>query len=44
MLYYRSPYVIGIGMRMIKECRHCGREYQGMNSAFCSDDCAKEAS
>jgi len=33
-----------LGMRMIKECRHCGREFQGMTNAFCSDECANEAS
>ncbi|MFQ5573539.1 MAG: hypothetical protein ACE5EJ_04755 [Nitrosopumilaceae archaeon] len=44
MLYDRSPYIIGIDMRMIRECRHCGREFHDMNNAFCSDECAKEAS
>lgn len=33
-----------IGMRMIKECKHCGREFQDLSDAFCSEECAKEAS
>ncbi len=34
----------GTGLRLIKECRHCGREYQDQMSSFCSVECAEEAS
>jgi hypothetical protein len=29
-------------MRLIKECLHCGREFQDISSPFCSSKCAKE--
>ena len=31
-------------MKLIKECRHCGREYLSLSDPFCSSDCVKEAS
>ena len=36
--------ILGTGLRMIKECRHCGREFQDQMSDFCSFKCAEEAS
>ncbi len=34
----------GDTMRMIKECRHCGREFQGALEEFCSYRCVRETS
>ena len=31
-------------MRTIRECRHCGREFQSMKDEFCSNDCVSQAS
>ncbi|MBS1269030.1 MAG: hypothetical protein MAG458_01766 [Nitrosopumilus sp.] len=31
-------------MRLIKECLHCGREFQDVSSDFCSSKCAAEVS
>ncbi len=35
--------VLGL-MRSLRECIHCGREFENMRSDFCSDDCARESS
>lgn len=31
-------------MRLLKECRHCGREFQDAASEFCSFRCEQETS
>lgn len=31
-------------MRLIKECLHCGREFQDISSNFCSSKCVDEVS
>jgi len=31
-------------MRSLRECIHCGREFENMRSDFCSDACAHDAS
>jgi len=31
-------------MRTIRECMHCGREFQSMKDEFCSFDCVTQAS
>jgi len=31
-------------MRSLRECVHCGKEFESMRSDFCSDSCAHEAS
>ncbi len=31
-------------MRSLRECIHCGKEFENMRSDFCSNDCAIEAS
>jgi len=31
-------------MRTIRECMHCGREFQSLKDEFCSFNCASEAS
>jgi hypothetical protein len=29
-------------MRLLKECLHCGEEYQSIGEDFCSDECVNE--
>lgn len=31
-------------MRSLRECMHCGKEFENVRSDFCSDNCASEAS
>jgi len=31
-------------MRSLRECIHCGKEFENMRSDFCSNACAVEAS
>ena len=31
-------------MRSLRECMHCGKEFENVRSDFCSDDCASEVS
>ena len=31
-------------MRLVRECKHCGREFESMKSDFCSYKCADEVS
>lgn len=31
-------------MQTIRECRHCGREFQSMKDEFCSNDCITQTS
>ncbi len=41
-LYDLDAYLYG--MRLARECRHCGREFEGNKSEFCSYKCAEEVS
>ena len=31
-------------VRLVRECMHCGREFQSMKDDFCSFDCVKQSS
>ncbi len=31
-------------MRTLRNCLHCGREFQSMDDNFCSFSCARESS
>ena len=36
--------IIILQMRSLRECMHCGKEFESMKSDFCSDECTKEVS
>ena len=42
-IYDLTTYDIII-MRSLRECMHCGKEFENVRSDFCSDNCASEVS
>ena len=31
-------------VRTVRECKHCGREFQSLKEDYCSNDCLREIS
>ncbi len=31
-------------MRTVRECKHCGREFQSLKEEFCSEECLQQIS
>ena len=31
-------------MRTVRECKHCGREFQSLKEDYCSNDCLQQIS
>ena len=31
-------------LRTVRECKHCGREFQSMRDDYCSNDCISQIS